>query len=155
MSQPPAAGPIDAHQHFWDLERVEYPWLTPDLAQIHRTFEPAELEPLLDATGIARTVLVQAANSFEDTGYMLEQADRHPWIAGVVGWLPLLEPGVTESALERYARQPTLRGVRHLVHNEPYPAWLLRAPVATSLALWAERRTGYDVLATCTGQLMI
>ena len=147
MSQPPASGPIDAHQHFWDLERVEYPWLTPDLAPIHRNFEPAELEPLLDAAGIARTVLVQAANSFEDTGYMLEQADRHPWIAGVVGWLPLLEPGVTESALERYARQPKLRGVRHLVHNEPDPDWLLRVPVATSLALVAERGLVYDIPA--------
>src|SRR2546423_2794820 len=60
---------VDAHQHFWNLQRAEYPWLTDDLAPIRRTIEPPELEPQLWEAGIDCTVLVQAANSYTDTDY--------------------------------------------------------------------------------------
>jgi L-fuconolactonase len=31
---------IDAHQHFWRLDRGDYGWLTPDLPTIYRDFTP-------------------------------------------------------------------------------------------------------------------
>ena len=65
---------IDSHQHFWDLEQVEYPWLVPAYGPIYRTFQPDELQPQLTAAGVDRTVLVQSANSFADTDAMLAQA---------------------------------------------------------------------------------
>ena len=94
---------IDTHQHFWNLSRVEYSWLTADFGPIYRTFEPPDLEPLLRDADIDRTVLVQSANSYADTEYMLEQADRYPWIGAVIGWVPLLEPDEAATALERGA----------------------------------------------------
>jgi L-fuconolactonase len=69
---------VDSHQHFWDLERVEYPWLVPDYGPIYRTFNPEDLDPQLRAAGIASTVLVQSANSFEDTDAMLAHAAERP-----------------------------------------------------------------------------
>ena len=80
---------VDAHQHFWNLEQVSYPWLTPEYGPIYRTFEAAELEPQLRAAGIDRTVIVQAMDSYEDTEYMLQTAARYDWVGGVVGWVPL------------------------------------------------------------------
>lgn len=139
---------IDAHQHFWSLGDVDYPWLTPSqYAPIHRDFEPDHLEPLLRGAGIAYTITVQAANSYADTDAMLARADRHPWIAGVTGWVPLLEPVQAGRALERYCLHPAFRGVRHLVHDEPDPDWLLRAPVRQSLALLAERAVVFEIPA--------
>ena len=38
---------VDCHQHFWDLDTVEYSWLIPAYGPIYRTFTPAELEPQL------------------------------------------------------------------------------------------------------------
>jgi predicted TIM-barrel fold metal-dependent hydrolase len=67
---------VDAHQHMWNLDRVAYPWLTPDFGVLCRTYEAPELEPLLAPAGVTHTVLVQAANSYADTEYMLEQAAR-------------------------------------------------------------------------------
>jgi L-fuconolactonase len=96
-----------AHQHFRDLDLVEYPWLGPHISAINRTYEPADPEPHLAATGVEATVVVQAANSLADTAYMLEQADRYPRIAGVVGWVPLLEPAEATRALEEYSGHPT------------------------------------------------
>ena len=35
---------IDTHQHFWNLDKGGYPWLTPDYGPLYRTYEPPELE---------------------------------------------------------------------------------------------------------------
>lgn len=140
---------IDAHQHFWSLGEVEYPWLTAssEFEAILRDFEPADLEPLLRKAGIGYCITVQAANSFADTDAMLARADEHAWIAGVVGWVPLLDPAAASRALERYCRHRAFRGVRHLVHDEADPDWLLRPPVRDSLALLAERGLVFEIPA--------
>lgn len=78
---------------------------------------------------------------------MLAWADRHGWIAAVTGWVPLLEPREAERALERYCRHPAFRGVRHLVHDEPDPDWLVLAPVRESLALLAMRGIVFEIPA--------
>ncbi len=145
MADPPR---VDAHQHFWSLNEVEYPWLeASEYGPIHRDFEPPDLEPLLHATGITHTITVQAANSFADTDATLARAERHPWIAGVTGWVPLLDPAEAERALERYCWHPRFCGVRHLVHDEPDPDWLLRAPVRESLALLADFELVFEIPA--------
>lgn len=138
---------IDAHQHFWNLDRVAYPWLTPDQGPIHRTFEESDLLPDLDACGVDGTVLVQAADSYEDTDYMLEVADRWPRARAVVGWVPLLRPDEAAEALDRYRRDPRYVGVRHLIHDEPDPDWLLRPELRDGLDALAERGLTFDVVA--------
>jgi L-fuconolactonase len=130
--QPPA---IDAHQHFWDPERVPLPWLRADHAAIARAFEPAELEPQLAASNVIATILVQSACADEDTELMLEYAARHDWIAAVVAWLPLADPQRAIERLEQLGRQPKIRGIRHLIHDEPDPHWVLRPAVLEGLAL--------------------
>jgi L-fuconolactonase len=138
---------IDAHQHFWNLERVSYPWLTDELAPIHRTIEEPELEPQLVAAGIDRTVLVQSMDSIEDSDFMLAVADRWPRVGAVVGWVPLTAPGQAARELDRRAPDARFVGVRHLIHNEPDQDWLLRPEVRDGLALLAERGLSFDVVA--------
>jgi L-fuconolactonase len=139
---------IDTHQHLWNLERVAYPWLTPDFGPICRTFEPPELEPQLAPAGVTHTVLVQAANSYADTEYMLEQAAIYRWIIGVVGWVPLLLPDVAARVIERYKQNPYFRGIRHLIHNEADPKWLLHDRMIEGLKLLAAHGLTFDVVAT-------
>jgi len=139
---------IDAHQHSWDLSKVAYPWLGPDAGPLFRTYLVSELAPQRARAGVTATILVQAANSFADTVYMLDQADCTPWIIGVVGWVPLLEPDETARALARFDQHPHFKGVRHLIHDEPDPYWLLQEPVMSSLALLAEAGLPLDVVAT-------
>lgn len=138
---------VDAHQHLWDLERVAYPWLTADAGPIFRTFEETELEPQLAAAGVDRTVIVQAADSVADTDAMFEAADRWPRIAGIVGWVPLLEPERAAADLDRRRADPRFAGVRHLIHDDPDPDWVLRPPVLESLGLLAARSLTFDLVA--------
>lgn len=151
----PVAGPlrIDAHQHFWDLESGRYDWPTAADGPIFRTFGPADLEPGLIASRIDRTVLVQTTDSLADTDSMLAVASANSFVAGVVGWVPLRDPAAAERELE--ARAGRLCGVRHLIHREADPEWLLRPEVQPGLELLAERGLPFDIVAVFPEHLML
>lgn len=147
---------IDAHQHFWNLDLLEYSWLVPEYGALYRSFEPRELEPLLKAAAVDKTVLVQAANSYDDTNYMLRQAAEFDWIAGVVGWVPLDNPREAAAMLDRkYTKHPKFVGMRHLIHEEQDSKWLVRPLVLESLALLAERELSFDVVSVLPEQLKL
>jgi L-fucono-1,5-lactonase len=127
---------VDAHHHFWDPARADYPWLTAELAAIDRAFGPADLEPLL------------AASSLDETRELLATADASPFVAGVVGWVNLTEPsvGATLDGLRAGAGGARLVGIRHQVHDEPDPEWLMRRDVRRGLQAVAKAGLAYDLL---------
>ena len=138
---------IDSHQHFWDPSRVPYDWLGPDLGPINRAIEFPDLAPLLAATGVERTVLVQSADNTADTDYMFEVAAAHPEIAAVVGWVPLDDPETTATRLPELRANPVFAGIRNLIHTKPDPDWLLRADVDASLGILAAAGVPFDVVS--------
>ncbi len=142
---------IDTHVHIWDLSngpsRVDYPWLGPHLPLLNRSYPLAELVPELDLAGVDGLVLVQAADSVAETAKLLSVAADAPVPARVVGWLPLADPGATTLALQRFRDNRVLTGVRHLIHDEPDPQWMLRADVAQGMELIAEAELCFDAVA--------
>ncbi|WP_116100910.1 amidohydrolase family protein [Amycolatopsis thermalba] len=135
---------VDTHLHLWDLTVSEYAWLPPG-SPLHTTFTAEQARRELDAAGIATAVLVQAEDSETDTEFMLAQAGRHDWIAGVVGWVRLDDPDTARRQLDRWQRHPAFRGVRHLVHDDPRADFLDLPAVRRSLAVLAERGLPFDV----------
>jgi L-fucono-1,5-lactonase len=144
---------IDTHQHFWNLTEAVYPWLNVSHGPLLRTFEAQELEPQVKAAGIDKTVLVQAANSYEDTVYMLKTADTTPWVGAVVGWVNLLNPDETDARLSKYKNHPKFRGVRHLIHDEPDPDWIMQDNVIQSLKVLAEYKLTFDLVGVFPNHL--
>ena len=128
---------VDAHHHFWDPSRATYPWMTDALASIRRRFGPEDLRPLLAANGVDRTVLVQTISSLGETREFLATAAANEFIAGVVGWVDLTAPDLAEqlAALRAGPGGAKLVGIRHQVHDEPDPEWLLRRDVRRGLAV--------------------
>lgn len=138
---------IDTHIHAWNLERARYAWLDGDASILNRTYYVEELLPEMKNTPVAGGIMVQAANNPEDTDIMLEAARKHTEIIGVVGWLPLTEPEKVEQLLgERFLNEPYFKGVRHLIHNEPDPQWLLQPNVMESLKILAAHNIPYDIV---------
>lgn len=138
---------IDTHIHIWNFDRARYAWLDNDTSILNRNYEIEELNPEREKAGITAGVLVQAANNLEDTDWMLEVAARIDWLKGVVGWLPLTDPGATEKLLNsKYKSNSLFRGVRHLIHNENDPRWLLQENVLQSLSILASHDIPYDVV---------
>jgi len=149
-----AARKVDTHQHFWNLDLVEYSWLIPAYGPLYRTYGPHELEPQLKEVGVDATVVVQSANSYADTNYMLRQADKFDWIEAVIGWVPLSNPREAIHMLDdKYCLHPKFRGMRHLIHEEQDPDWLLQPMVIEGLKALAERDLVFEVVAVFPGHL--
>ena len=139
---------VDTHVHVWDLDRAEYPWLEGDQSILNQTWRIEQLEEERKKTGVVTGVLVQASGNNEDTDIMLETALKTEWIKGVVCWLPLIDPQKTQLLLEdRYLKEKYFKGIRHQIHDETNPQWLLQAPVIESLKILASYNIPYDVVA--------
>lgn len=136
---------IDSHQHFWQVGRFDYPWLTPELGVLFKDYLPDSLEPILRKNHIAKTVLVQASNSVEETRWLLKLADEHEFIAGVVGWVDLKSSSVAPQ-LDEFTRHPKFKGVRHLVESEPLDDWLVQQEVLAGLKILEARNVPFDLL---------
>ena len=136
---------MDAHQHFWRVARGDYGWLTPSLGPLYRDYGPADLKPFLDRHGIARTILVQAAETVAETEFMLEIARDADFVAGVVGWVDLESPDATET-IDRLAGHELLVGLRPMVQDMADDDWLARAPIDRALDAMRAHGLVFDAL---------
>jgi L-fuconolactonase len=117
---------IDAHQHFWRLDRGDYGWLTPAMTPLYRDYLPRDLAPHLADAGVGATILVQAAPSEAETYFMLEIAKSTPFVAGVVGWIDMEAPDVAERLVGlQEAGRGYLKGVRPMIQDIADPEWIL------------------------------
>jgi L-fuconolactonase len=91
---------------------------------------------------------VQTVSSTEETEEFLAVAATSARIAGVVGWVELAAPDVAGelAALRAAPGGGTLVGIRHQVHDEPDPRWLLREEVLRGLAAVADAGLSFDLL---------
>jgi L-fuconolactonase len=135
---------IDAHQHFWRLERGDYDWPTPDMTALYRTFEPADLQPLAQAAGITHTVAVQAAPNVDETRYLLELAADHALVAGVVGWVPLLD-AQAPALLAELAQDQHFKGVRPMLQSLP-DGWIAQPALAGAIEALIDLDLSFDAL---------
>jgi L-fuconolactonase len=140
---------IDGHQHFWDPAHADYPWMdAPELAPIRRAFGPADLAPLLRANGIDASIVVQCRSALDETEEFLRISHATPSVIGVVGWADLTDAALGDT-LDRLRASPggdKLVGIRHQVHDEADPDWLLREDVQRGLTAVFALDLTYDFL---------
>ncbi len=136
---------IDSHQHFWHFDPVRDNWITDDMHVIQREFLPEDLQPLLEQQQLDGCVAVQASQSELETLFLLDLANKYPFIKGVVGWVDLRSPGVQER-LEYFSAFPKLKGFRHIVQAEPQDDFLLRKDFCRGIALLQQYQFTYDIL---------
>jgi L-fuconolactonase len=136
---------LDSHQHFWEYDPAEYPWITEKLARIRRSFLPPDLEPELNRAGIDGCIAVQARQTIEESRWLLGLADRYDFIKGVVGWVDLRAPDV-EKDLETLARHPKFVGVRHVAQDEPDDRFLVGKDFLRGISKLKQFDLAYDIL---------
>lgn len=145
---------VDAHQHFWQLSRGEYPWLTKELAPIYRDFSAEQLQPLLASHQVDKSVLVQAAATLAESQYLLDIAKAHDFVAGVVGWVDFTAADVVSQIeqLYRYGQgealgpDTLLKGLRPMVQDISDPNWLLKPQLQAGISYMCERQLSFDAL---------
>ena len=146
---------IDAHQHYWDPYAVEYPWMDPADATLYRRYGPDDVAPHLARHGIDGTVLVQSADSDEDTESMFAIAAREPHVRGVVAYVPLEDPQRVADRLDVLTARAGFAGIRNLIHDRPEPDWLLQPAVLDGLRLLQEADVAFDLVAVIPQHLEV
>jgi L-fuconolactonase len=81
----------------------------------------------------------------EESWWLLDLAEAHEFILGVVAWADLTDPALPQ-VLDKLQKRPKFKGVRHIVHDEPDPLWLMRPDVLRGLRELAQRGIPYDLL---------
>jgi L-fuconolactonase len=138
---------IDAHQHFWQLARGDYGWLTPQAGNLYRDYLPQDLAPLLKEFAVSATVLVQAAPSEAETLFLLGLAREHGFIAGVVGWVDFEATDAAENiAALATAAAGKLKGLRPMIQDIADPRWVLRPSLDAAFEAMVAHGLVFDAL---------
>jgi L-fuconolactonase len=135
---------LDSHQHFWRYDEAQYPWI-PKGSPLHRDWLPTDLQPLLTQARLDGSIAVQARQNLEENRFLLELADRHPLVKGVVGWVDLQSERVEEQ-LAQFAPHPKFVGVRHVVQDEPDDNFMLRPAFLRGIGKLRQFELTYDIL---------
>ncbi len=136
---------IDTHQHFWRYNPSEYSWIGKGMERIRRDFMVADLKKTIDSVGVKAVISIQARQKLEETDRLLSLASVNDFIYGVVGWLPLTDPDI-EAILERYSENKNLKGVRHILQDEPDPSYMLRDDFNRGIRLLSRFSLIYEIL---------
>ena len=136
---------IDSHQHYWYFNTADYGWMGENMSVIKRDFLPADLLPELKSIDFDGSVAVQARQSLEETDWLLQLADEHPHIKGVVGWVDL-QSEQAEAQIAAFAKHPKAVGVRHVIHDEKDIDFMLRPAFIRGVQLLGKYNLAYDIL---------
>jgi L-fuconolactonase len=136
---------IDAHQHFWRIDRGDYGWLNSAPAPMYRDFMPDDLAPSLARHGITGTILVQAAPTVAETRFLLDVAHATPFVRGVVGWVDF-EADDAADMIAALAADPLLVGLRPMVQDIADDDWMLRPSLEPALDATVRHGLVFDAL---------
>ncbi len=141
---------IDAHHHLWRYNAEEFGWIEDAASSLRRDFLLQEFEATMAAADVQASVVVQARQSLDETKWLLECAERSQRIAGVVGWVPLVDPGLS-SVLREFCAHSKLVGVREIVQDKP-SGFLLDPALNEGIRQLTAHDLTYDLLIR-SGQL--
>jgi L-fucono-1,5-lactonase len=136
---------IDAHVHLWRLSRGDNVALKSTMEPIYKDREPQDLKPLIDAAGIGRVVVVQAAETLAETLFTVGLARKFPWIAGVVAWVELASPAVEEE-VGALAWNSIVKGARPVRGDNRSIAWMLDSRLEKGLRTLQDNALSLDIL---------
>ena len=136
---------IDAHHHLWQYNPVKHSWISEDMSILRRDYLPPDLEKELKSAGFDGCVAVQASQTEAETQFLIEQAEKHSFIKGIVGWLDLRAPDLDEK-LKHFSQYPVLKGLRHVVQDEPDDNFMLQSAFLKGIEKLTDYNLTYDIL---------
>ena len=119
--------------------------MSEELNILRRDFYPDHLREASEGSGITGTVVVEVERTARETRWLTSIAAEDPWIKGVVGWVDLMAPTICGD-LETLAQLPKIKGIRHPIHDEPDPHFLLREDFNRGIDELRNWKLSFDLL---------
>jgi L-fuconolactonase len=135
---------IDTHVHFWKYDKKRYAWINKEMKVLQEDHLPEHLALTLKRNSVDAVVAVQADQSELETRFLVELANTHDVIKGVVGWIDLQSENVVEH-LQNFSQFPVIKGWRHIAQDEPSD-FLLRKDFQRGIAALSSFNYTYDIL---------
>lgn len=136
---------IDAHQHFWHYNNIEFDWINKKMEILKRDFLPDDLFKELQTVDFDGSIAVQARQNLIETEWLLDLANSNSFIKGVVGWVDLCSPDIEEQ-LNLFSKNQKFIGVRHVIHDEPDDNFMVRKDFLNGISLLEKYNLTYDLL---------
>ena len=137
---------VDGHHHLWKLDQHQYKWLTQDMQPIYRDFLPEDYCEATKSTSIASAILVQADPSFEESLSLLQTANTHEYISGVIGWVDFDDPKLAIRQLQQLQAHPKFLGVRPMIQDVAEVEWILNADFEPIFRYLVNERLCFEAL---------
>lgn len=141
----PSMNIIDSHQHFWKYDPEQLPWITDSLHPLKRDFLPSDLKKVYEEHIISGCVAVQAAQTVDETRFLLKLAEKNDFIKGVVGWVDLKAASLRKD-LGEFASFDKLKGFRHILQDESDPYYICHPDFQRGLDIIFDLGYTYDIL---------
>jgi len=135
---------IDTHVHFWKYDKHRDKWITDNMKILREDFLPPMLAGTFSRNGVKGCIAVQADQSELETHFLLELAQDHEIVKGVIGWINLAGEDIAER-LEYFSQYPQVKGWRHIVQGEP-DGFLLSESFLAGISKLAAYNYTYDIL---------
>src|ERR1044071_6221150 len=107
---------IDSHQHFWRYNPARDGWITDEMAALKRDYLPQHLLTELKLNQVEACIAVQADQSEDETLFLIDLAQGHSFIRGVIGWVDLRSDRLPEQ-LKFFSQFDKLRGLSNCEKN--------------------------------------
>jgi L-fuconolactonase len=114
---------IDAHQHFWHYQPDTHGWISDEMSVLRKDFMPEELKTPLADFSFDGSVVVQANETYAENDFLLDIAQKHNYIKGIVGWINLLDPNA-EIKMIALKSIPSIVGFRTIMQGSPDEKYL-------------------------------
>ena len=136
---------IDSHQHFWNYDSEKFDWVTEEMSLIKKDFLPTDLAPVLQQNNFNGCVTIQVQQTEEENDFLLNTAEGHDFIKGVVGWTDLQSKNV-EERLNRLKSFNKLKGFRHILQGEKKRDLMLSPEFKNGISFLPKYGFTYDIL---------
>lgn len=141
---------VDTHQHLWDLEKFNLPWLE-RVPQLRRSYVMSDYLKATEGLGVVKTVYMEVdvhpSQQVKEAEYVIDlcRRDDNPMAAAVISGRPAHDDFAPY--IKRFAESPYIKGVRQVLHPPSVPAgYCLQPEFIRSVRLLGELGLSYDLV---------
>jgi len=139
---------VDAHVHFWNPSRFNYPWLA-GVPALNRAFLPENYSAATEAANVGKMIFVECgcepAQNRDEVKWISELAIREKRLKGIVAHASLERGVAAREELAALAKFPLVKGVRRNLQGEADVNFCLQPDFIAGVRALAEFNFSFDL----------
>jgi len=139
---------VDAHVHFWNPDRLNYPWLA-SVPALSSPFLPDDYAAATKAASVEKMIFVECgcepAQSLKEAGWITELAAREPRLKGIVAQASVELGAGAIDELKAHSKNPLVKGIRRNIQAETDPSFCLQPDFIAGVRALAEYDFTFDL----------